>query len=166
MYYRFHLEDICIWKIFTKIWIVVKTAVLHNSGCIVWNTAQELCKAVVLSGYFWVVGSQVCSICPASPTLFPFSSFFQNTLLLNQVCFAQHSISQVPETLRFAAKRGFIPKAAKRGDRRNSLRCSRKARGWGIYRIKNKEAEQSGAWGGGERWLEKGAVIFLLLRPN
>ena len=72
-------------------------------------------------------------------------------LLLHQVRLARCAASQDAEAPRPAAKRGFTHKAAKRGDGRTNLKhASRKARGWGIYGMRNKEAravEGRGAWG-------------------
>ena len=64
-------------------------------------------------------------------------------------CFAQCSVNQTPETLRFAAKTtGLIHKAARCGERTNSDPLG--SHRLGHLGTKNKEAGWSGAWRGGE----------------
>lgn len=70
-------------------------------------------------------------------------------LLLHQVRLARGAASPDAEAPRPAAKRGFTHTAAERRDSRTNLkRASRKASGWGIYGMRNKEAR---AVEGGER---------------
>lgn len=83
----------------------------------------------------------------------------RNESVTNLILFASGAASQMLTeslTQQFAAIGGLIHKAANGGNWRIRLiSASPKPRGWDIYKIKNKEARQSGPWGAGERWLEK-----------
>ena len=93
-------------------------------------------------------GNSAVITCPLSPAqslsapLNDLSSRYGDAALLpSQFCFNLHRASKNAETLRFAAKRGFICKVAQSGDRRTSLRsASPKARGLSSYGMKNIEA--------------------------
>lgn len=80
---------------------------------------------------------------PKSHSEFSPQLFAEN--LPHHVHFAKHAGAETPG---FAAKRGFIHKAAERGTGRTNLKStSRKARGWGLYGVTNQAARRSEAWG-------------------
>ena len=57
----------------------------------------------------------------------------------NQICLTEHTASQNPETLRFAAKKEFIHKAAKQGDDGRLVSYPPEGKGLGIFPLKKKQ---------------------------
>ena len=79
-------------------------------------------------------------------------------LLPNQVHFARCTASQNSEAPRFATRRGFICKAAKRWEGRTNLKCTWQEQGaWGMYGIRNTDTGQSEAWAA---WGEVRSSVF------